>query len=74
MRNTGKTRTIVLATLALSFANAAGAHPGHGLEGAASSALHYLTEPLHVAPLALAVFALCLEVRRRRRAARVGPR
>ena len=74
MRNTRKTRPVVLATLALSFASAAGAHPGHGLDGFASSALHYLTEPVHVAPLALAALALGLLLRRRGRGTRVGPR
>ena len=74
MRNTRKARPLVLATLALSFANAAGAHPGHGLDGAASSALHTLTEPVHVAPFALAALALGLLLRRRRRGARVGTR
>jgi hypothetical protein len=74
MRNTRKTRPLALATLALSFANAAGAHPGHGLDGAASSLLHILTEPVHVAPLALAALGLGLLLRRRRRGARARTR
>ena len=31
------------------------AHPGHGPEGGGFSLLHYLTEPLHLAGLAVAL-------------------
>ena len=49
----------------LGVATAAAAHPGHGL--AAQSWLHYLAEPLHVAPIALGALALGLAWRRRAR-------
>jgi MYXO-CTERM domain-containing protein len=47
-------------------ASAAAAHPGHGL--AAQGWLHWATDPLHVAPLALIGLALALAWRRRTRA------
>ena len=50
---------------ALGTAGVAGAHPGHGL--AAEGLLHYATEPLHVAPLALIAFSFVLARRRRAR-------
>jgi hypothetical protein len=50
---------------ALGMAGVAGAHPGHGL--AAEGWLHYATEPLHVAPLALIALSLVLARRRRAR-------
>jgi hypothetical protein len=50
----------------LVVANAATAHPGHGL--GAPGWLHYATEPLHVAPVALIGLALALAWRRRTRA------
>jgi hypothetical protein len=56
---------------ALAIANAAAAHPGHGLEGGSSHWLHYLSDPLHVAPLALVGL---IAVVWRRRAARVRAR
>jgi hypothetical protein len=59
---------------ALAFAQAAAAHPGHGLAGGSSHALHYLSDPLHVAPLALAGLALAVGWRRRRRAVRARTR
>ncbi len=31
------------------------AHPGHGRDGGSHEMTHYLTEPEHIAPLALAV-------------------
>jgi hypothetical protein len=59
--------------LALPVASAALAHPGHGLDGGAWHRLHYLSEPLHVAPPALIALAFAL-VWRRLRAARAGTR
>jgi MYXO-CTERM domain-containing protein len=50
---------------ALGTGSVAGAHPGHGL--AAEGLLHYATEPLHVAPLALIAFGFLLARRRRAR-------
>jgi MYXO-CTERM domain-containing protein len=50
----------------LFVASAAAAHPGHGL--GAQGFLHYLTDPLHVAPVALIGLALALAWRRRTRA------
>jgi hypothetical protein len=47
-------------------AGAAAAHPGHGL--GAQGWLHWATEPLHVAPLALIGLALALAWKRRTRA------
>jgi MYXO-CTERM domain-containing protein len=67
-------RAIGAAAAALAIANAAAAHPGHGLAGGSSHWLHYLGEPLHVAPLALAGLALALVWQRRRRAARARTR
>jgi hypothetical protein len=50
----------------LFVAGAAAAHPGHGL--APDGWLHWLTEPLHVAPLGVTALALALAWRRRARA------
>lgn len=60
--------TLGAASAALLVAGAAGAHPGHGLGGGSFGALHYLSEPLHVAPLALLALAVALAWRRLRRA------
>jgi hypothetical protein len=66
MRDT--TSTLGAASVALLLARAAGAHPGHGLGGGSFDALHYLSEPLHVAPVALLALAAALAWRRLRRA------
>jgi hypothetical protein len=50
----------------LGAGSAAGAHPGHGL--VPDGFLHWATEPLHAAPLALLVLAIGLAWRRRARA------
>jgi hypothetical protein len=50
----------------LLVASAAAAHPGHGI--APHGWLHWATDPLHVAPLALLGLALALAWRRRVRA------
>jgi MYXO-CTERM domain-containing protein len=50
----------------LCVASAAAAHPGHGL--GAQGWLHYVTDPLHVAPAALIGLALAFAWRRRTRA------
>jgi hypothetical protein len=57
-----------LAGVLLGVASAASAHPGHGLDGGSESWLHYLSDPLHVAPLALAAVTLVLAARRWREA------
>ena len=56
------------AVAALALASPAAAHPGHGLGGGSTHWLHYLSDPLHVAPLAVGVLALALVVRARRSA------
>jgi hydrogenase/urease accessory protein HupE len=53
---------------ALLLASPAVAHPGHGLGGGSASWLHYLSDPLHVAPWALGALALGVWLRRSRRA------
>jgi MYXO-CTERM domain-containing protein len=57
----------------LAIANAAAAHPGHGLAGGSAHWLHYLSDPLHVAPPVLVGLALLL-VWQRRRAVRARTR
>ena len=59
---------VLSATAALALASPAAAHPGHGLGGGSTHWLHYLSDPLHVAPLAVGVLALVLVVRARRSA------
>ena len=41
-------RTSSTIALAIAVASVANAHPGHGQDGGSFSAMHYLTEPLHV--------------------------
>jgi hypothetical protein len=66
--------TLAAAAAAASFvAGAAAAHPGHGLGGGSDALLHYMTDPLHVAPLALVAWTLVL-ARKRLRAARARSR
>lgn len=60
MRNRTGSRAFALAATALSVASAAGAHPGHGVDGGSSHWLHYLTDPLHVGPIALVALTLAL--------------
>jgi len=62
MRN--GTRTLGLACAALLVASPAAAHPGHGLGGGSTHWLHYVGDPLHVAPLALLGLGLALGWRR----------
>lgn len=58
-----------LAILGLALPVAAAAHPGHGLAGGSHAWLHYLSDPLHVAPAALALLAFAVwRVRARVRA------
>ena len=64
MRN--GTRALGAAGAALLVASAAGAHPGHGIGGGSTHWLHYLSDPLHIAPFALAALTLALAWRRRR--------
>ncbi len=33
------------------------AHPGHGRDGGSHQLLHYVTEPMHIAPVTLAMVA-----------------
>jgi len=63
-------RALALAAAALSLASAAAAHPGHGLDGGSSHWLHYLSDPLHVAPLAAVVIAGALARQRQSTRAR----
>lgn len=67
-------RAIGAAGAALALANAAGAHPGHGLAGGSAHWLHYLSDPLHVAPPVLVGLALAFVWQRRRRAVRARTR
>ena len=66
-------RAFGAAGAALAIASAAAAHPGHGLAGGSANGLHYLSDPLHVAPPLLVGLALGL-VWQRRRAARARTR
>jgi len=66
MRSVTRLRALVVAGAALSSASAAWAHPGHGLGGGSAHWLHYASDPLHAAPLALLAFTLALGWRRRR--------
>lgn len=59
-------KALALAGVLLVLASGAAAHPGHGLGGGANDVLHYVSDPLHVAPWALAVLALAFVIRRRR--------
>jgi len=68
MRSSRTMRAASVAGAALSIANAAAAHPGHGLDGGSSHWLHYASDPLHVAPLALGALALAFAWRRWRAA------
>ena len=68
MRSTDRRPALVTVAAALLLASPAAAHPGHGLGGGSYHWLHYLTDPLHVAPFALAALALVLVIRARRRA------
>jgi len=48
----------VLALLVVALATIpAIAHPGHGKDGGSNSLTHYATEPVHVAPVVLALVA-----------------
>ncbi len=59
---------IGIAGAAFGIAGAAAAHPGHGLDGGSEHWLHYVSDPLHVAPLALCALTLVLAARRWRQA------
>ena len=70
-----RARVSGFAVALLGVASAASAHPGHGLDGGSDSWLHYLSDPFHVAPLALCALTLVLAARRWREArARVRTR
>jgi peptidoglycan/LPS O-acetylase OafA/YrhL len=68
MRSNQRRWMLTTFACALALAGQAAAHPGHGLGGGSTHWLHYLTDPLHVAPLAAGVLALALAVRARRSA------
>ena len=68
MRRPNRQRAFTTFAAVLVLASPAGAHPGHGLGGGSTHWLHYLTEPLHVAPFAVGALALALVVRARRSA------
>ena len=55
---------------ALVLASQAAAHPGHGLGGGSTHWLHYLSDPLHLAPFAVGALAIALAWRRRSARAR----
>jgi hypothetical protein len=59
-------RALGAAGATLVIASAAAAHPGHGLAGGSAQWLHYLTDPLHVAPPVLVGLAVALVWQRRR--------
>lgn len=48
---------VALAALWIAPSTPAFAHPGHGMDGGSHAVTHYLTEPAHLAPLALAAVA-----------------
>lgn len=60
---------IVIAITTLVLSHAAVAHPGHGT-GEGTDAAHFLTEPVHLAPLVLVAAVGLLGWRLRRRRAR----
>ena len=68
MRSNQPRRILTTFVGTLVLASQAAAHPGHGLGGGSTHWLHYLTDPLHVAPIAAGVLALALAVRARRNA------
>ncbi len=68
------TRPVLLSAAAFFVASSAAAHPGHGLGGGSAHWLHYLSEPLHVAPLAVAALALVFGLAWRRRSVRARTR
>lgn len=47
----------LVSAVAISMAGPALAHPGHGKGGGSHELVHYATEPLHIAPVALAALA-----------------
>ena len=47
-------RQIALTSAACLLASPALAHPGHGADGGSHEMTHYLTEPVHIAPLVVA--------------------
>jgi hypothetical protein len=50
-------RMMVIAGSSWLAAGSAMAHPGHGAATGSTSLAHYLSEPVHVAPLLLAIAA-----------------
>ena len=66
MRRSDRRWALVSFAAALVLASPVAAHPGHGLGGGSNHWLHYLSDPLHVAPFAVAGLALVLLVRARR--------
>ena len=61
-----RTRHLTSFVALLALASPALAHPGHGLGGGSTSWLHYLTEPVHVAPWVLLALGASSFVRGRR--------
>ena len=66
MRSPNRHRAFTAFAAVFMLASQAAAHPGHGLGGGSTRWLHYLTEPPHVAPVAIGALALALAVRARR--------
>lgn len=58
--------SMTVSSLALVLASPALAHPGHGQGGGSNLGLHYLTDPLHVAPVVAVAAALAFALWRRR--------
>jgi hypothetical protein len=67
MRKSGRILAFTAAAALLALAGAAAAHPGHGLDGGSFHWLHFVSDPLHVAPLAAGAAAGVLAWRARRR-------
>jgi hypothetical protein len=66
MRRPNRRRAFTTFAAALMLASQAASHPGHGLGGGSTHWLHYLSDPLHAAPWAVAALVLVLLVRARR--------
>jgi hypothetical protein len=70
MRSNQRPWILAIEAGALVLASQAAAHPGHGLGGGSTHWLHYLSDPLHLAPFAVGALAIALAWRRRSARAR----
>lgn len=66
MRRPDRLSTLTTCAGALVLASQAAAHPGHGVDGGGAHWLHYVSDPLHVAPWVVGGLALVLLVQARR--------